>query len=61
MKTHVVDPDNVGTFVARILADPRTLNKRVMASSAIMSFNDMFDVVEELAGEKPQRKYVRGP
>ncbi|KAH7133754.1 hypothetical protein EDB81DRAFT_903960 [Dactylonectria macrodidyma] len=58
IKTHVVDPDNVGTFVARILADPRTLNKRVMASSAIMSFNDMFDVVEELAGERPQRKYI---
>ncbi|KAJ4264218.1 hypothetical protein NW762_005412 [Fusarium torreyae] len=58
MKTHVVDPERVGTFVARILADPETINKRVMASEAAMSFNEMFDTAEALTGEEIRRKYI---
>jgi nucleoside-diphosphate-sugar epimerase len=58
MKTNVVDPESVGTIVARILADPRTVDRRVMASETAMSFNEMFDTAEALAGEKIKRKYV---
>lgn len=58
MKTHVVDPESVGRFIARILADPRTINKRVMASETVMPFNEMFDTAEALAGEDIKRKYV---
>lgn len=59
MKTQVVDPEHVGTFIARILADPRTINRRVMASDAAMSFNEMFDTAEAVTGENIERKYVR--
>lgn len=55
---HVVDPESVGTFIARILADPRTINRKVMASETTMSFKEMFDTAETLAGEKTKRKYV---
>lgn len=61
MKTYVVDNEDVGNFVARIIADPRTINKRVMAAGASLSFNEMFGIAEELTGEKALRKYVRLP
>lgn len=61
MKTYVVDNEDIGRFVARIIADPRTINKRVMAAGASLSFNDMFGIAEDLTGEKPVRKYVRPP
>ncbi|UPL03916.1 hypothetical protein LCI18_014850 [Fusarium solani-melongenae] len=58
MKTNVVDNDDVGRFVARILADSRTINKKVMASGAAISFNEMFGIAETLTGEKVERKQV---
>ncbi|KAJ0117466.1 isoflavone reductase [Diaporthe amygdali] len=58
MKTYVVDNEDVGNFVARIIADPRTINKRVMAAGASLSFNEMFGIAEELTGEKALRKYA---
>ena len=58
MKTYVVDSEDLGEFVARIIADPRTINKRVMAAGASLSFNEMFGIAEELTGEKPARKHV---
>lgn len=60
-KTYVVDNEDIGRFVARIIADPRTINKRVMAAGATLSFNEMFGIAEELTGEKPALKYVRTP
>lgn len=59
METYVVDNEDIGKFVARIIADPRTINKRVMAAGASLSFNDMFGIAEDLTGEKAVRKYVR--
>lgn len=61
MKTFVVDNEVIGRFVARIVADPRTVNERVMAAGASLSFNEMFDIAEELTGEKADRKTVRSP
>lgn len=61
MKTYVVDNEDVGRFVARIIADPRTINKRVMAAGDNLSFNEMFGMAEELTGEKVARKTVRPP
>jgi len=58
MKTYVVDNEDVGKFVARIIAEPRTINKRVMAAGASLSFNEMFGIAEELTGEKPVLKHV---
>lgn len=61
MKTYVVDNEDIGKFVARVIADPRTINKRVMCAGASLSFNEMFGVAEELTGEKPVLKYVCSP
>ncbi|KAK2772260.1 isoflavone reductase family protein [Colletotrichum kahawae] len=58
MKTYVIDNEDVGKFVARIIVDPRTVNKRVMAAGASMSFNEMFAVAEELTGETVTRNHV---
>lgn len=58
MKTYVVDNEHIGKFVARIITDPRTIGKRIMAAGASLSFNDMFGIAEDLTGEKPVREYV---
>ncbi|CAH0004405.1 unnamed protein product [Clonostachys byssicola] len=58
VKTHVIDNQDVGRLVARIITDPRTINKRVMASGTALSFDDMFAIAEELTGEKPERRNV---
>ncbi|KAJ5018831.1 Isoflavone reductase-like protein TP7 [Colletotrichum sp. SAR 10_99] len=58
MKTYVIDNEDVGKFVARIIVDPRTVNKRVMAAGASMSFNEMFTIAEELTGDLVTRKHV---
>ncbi|RSL39383.1 hypothetical protein CEP53_014097 [Fusarium sp. AF-6] len=57
MKTCVVDNLDVGKFVAKIIVDDRTVNQKVMANGDILSLNEAFDMVEELTGEKPERKY----
>ncbi|EQB48605.1 isoflavone reductase [Colletotrichum gloeosporioides Cg-14] len=58
MKTYVIDNEDVGKFVTRIIVDPRTVNKRVMAAGASMSFNEMFAIAEELTGDIVTRKHV---
>ncbi|CAH0019296.1 unnamed protein product [Clonostachys rhizophaga] len=58
IKTHVIDNEDVGRLVARIITDPRTINKRVMASGTALSFDDMFAIAEELTGEKPEPRNV---
>ncbi|CAH0058009.1 unnamed protein product [Clonostachys solani] len=56
VKTYVIDNEDIGDLVAQIITDPRTINKRVMASGTALSFNDMFHIAEELIGEKPEPK-----
>ncbi|KAF4871422.1 Isoflavone reductase-like protein TP7 [Colletotrichum siamense] len=58
MKTYVIDNEDVGRFVARIIVDSRTVNKRVMAAGASMSFNEMFAIAEKLTGDTVTRKHV---
>ncbi|KAF5483304.1 Isoflavone reductase-like protein TP7 [Colletotrichum fructicola] len=58
MKTYVIDNEDVGRFVARIIVDSRTVNKRVMAAGASMSFNEMFAIAEELTEDTVTRKHV---
>lgn len=59
MPTHVVDCADIGKLIPRIIVDPRTINQKVMASSAMMSFNEMFAIAEELSKEKVMKKEVR--
>ncbi|KAF0319217.1 isoflavone reductase [Colletotrichum asianum] len=58
MKTYVIDNEDVGKFVARIFVDSKTVNKRVMAAGASMSFNEMFAIAQELRGDTVSRKHV---
>lgn len=54
----VTDLRDVGKYVARIISDPRTLNKMVFAYSEIFTYSQMYDLMEKLSGEKLHRKYV---
>lgn len=53
--THTTD---IGRFVAKIVADPRTLNKKVFAYNQVLTRNQIYDILERLSGEKLERKYV---
>ncbi|KAK0380166.1 hypothetical protein CLIM01_02468 [Colletotrichum limetticola] len=60
MPTHVVDCADIGKLIPRIIVDPRTINQKVMASSATMSFNEMFAIAEELSKKKVMKKDLQG-
>ncbi|KAI1473783.1 hypothetical protein K445DRAFT_271344 [Daldinia sp. EC12] len=50
-------PD-IGTYVAKIIADPRTLNKKVFAHTETLTPIQMRELLEELSGEKITRNYM---
>ncbi|KAJ0166210.1 putative pinoresinol-lariciresinol reductase 3 [Colletotrichum tanaceti] len=50
--------DDIGQWVAKIIADPRTLNKAVFVYSETWTQQQIFDKVEELSGEKLERNYL---
>lgn len=52
----VTDLRDVGRFVARIIKDPRTLNKKVFTWSDELSQNQIYDLMEKLSGEKIDKK-----
>ncbi|GJC83613.1 isoflavone reductase-like protein [Colletotrichum liriopes] len=54
----MTDLRDVGKYVARIVADHRTLNQRVFAYTELRSQNEIYDLIEKLSGEKLQRKYL---
>ncbi|KAK7053834.1 glycoside hydrolase [Favolaschia claudopus] len=58
MPTMMSDLRDVGPFVARIIKDPRTLNKSVFAWSDILSQNEIFEIMESISGEKIQPTYT---
>ena len=51
MPTALADLRDVGRYVARIIADPRTLNKRVHVYSELYAQNRVYEVVEGISGE----------
>ncbi|PGG99547.1 hypothetical protein AJ79_08484 [Helicocarpus griseus UAMH5409] len=53
----LTDLRDVGPFVARIIADDRTLNKYIYTWSDVLSENEIFNIVEEMSGEKIEREY----
>ncbi|KAJ7286373.1 hypothetical protein C8J57DRAFT_1446898 [Mycena rebaudengoi] len=56
--TMLTDLRDIGPFVARIIKDPRTLNKYVVTYSDVLSENEIFAILEEMSGEVIERKYV---
>lgn len=57
-RTHVRD---IGHYVARIVADSRTLNKAVFAYNEVLTQHQIFDILERLSKESLERKYVCYP
>ncbi len=54
----LTDLTDVGRFAARIITDPRTLNKLVFAYDEVSTLNQIWDVVEKETGESISRKSV---
>ncbi|KAI1444139.1 NAD(P)-binding protein [Annulohypoxylon stygium] len=52
------DLPDIGTYVAKIVVDPRTLNKKVFAYTEVLSTNQVDQLIEELSGEKAIRKHL---
>lgn len=42
----------MGRFVARIIKDERTLNKKVFTYSDLLSQNEIISIMEKASGEK---------
>lgn len=47
----MVNPDHIGDFVARIIADPRTLNQYVFAYEDELSLKEIYELCSQAAGE----------
>lgn len=54
----ITDLRDIGRYIAKIIADERTLNRMVFAYNTVMTQNQIFDLVEEISGEKLDRNYV---
>ncbi|KAF5608476.1 isoflavone reductase P3 [Fusarium subglutinans] len=52
------DLPDVGRWVARIIADPRTMNKMVFAYNTVLTMNQAYDMLEKASGEKTERSYI---
>ena len=57
----ITDLRDVGRFVARIVADERTLNRYVFAWAEEMTEKEIYSVMEEVSGEKLPVNFVRVP
>ncbi|KAI1850976.1 hypothetical protein JX265_007301 [Neoarthrinium moseri] len=49
---------DIGNYVAKIIVDPRTLNKKVFAYTDVHTYHEVHDLMERLSGEKTARSYV---
>ncbi|RSL73853.1 hypothetical protein CEP54_000232 [Fusarium duplospermum] len=52
------DLQDVGRWIARIIADTRTLNKMVFAYNSVLTMNQVYDMSEEASGERIDRNYI---
>ncbi|KAF7515341.1 hypothetical protein PCG10_003382 [Penicillium crustosum] len=54
----ITDVRDIGKYVARIIVDPRTVNRMVLAYNEVRTHNQLYDLLESLSGEKMERKFV---
>ncbi|EEU37947.1 uncharacterized protein NECHADRAFT_88293 [Fusarium vanettenii 77-13-4] len=54
----MTDVKDIGRYVARVIADPQTLNRMVFAYTELHTTNQVYDIVEKQSDEKIERKYM---
>lgn len=54
----LADVGDIGRYVAKVIVDPRTLNKRVFVYNEVFTQNQIYDLIERLTDEKIPRRYV---
>ncbi|KAF2177089.1 isoflavone reductase [Zopfia rhizophila CBS 207.26] len=54
----LADIRDIGQYVARIITDSRTLNKKVHVYNEVYTQNQVYDLLEKLSGEKLERRYI---
>jgi len=54
----LTDKRDIGKFVARILKDERTLNKKIFTAGEVLSQNEILALMEKKSGEKIPVTYV---
>ncbi|KAH6685053.1 isoflavone reductase [Plectosphaerella plurivora] len=52
------DNRDIGRYVAKIITDPRTLNKAVFAYSEVLTHRQIWGAVERASGEKLEYNYI---
>jgi len=57
----LTDKRDIGKYVARIIVDPRTLNRAVFGYSQVWTQTEVFDLLEKVTGESAPREYVCFP
>ncbi|CAG8417245.1 unnamed protein product [Penicillium salamii] len=57
----LADIRDVGRYVANIIADPRTLNKKVHVFNEVHTQNEVYDLLESVSGGKLDREYILEP
>lgn len=57
-RTALTDLADIGKYVARIIADPRTLNKLVFAYNEVTTQDRVWRTVEAITGETIPRQYL---
>ncbi|OQD84177.1 hypothetical protein PENSOL_c131G06012 [Penicillium solitum] len=58
MPTTLIDLRDIGRYMAKIISDPRTLNKKIFAYNVVSTQNKIHELMEELSEEKIFRNYV---
>lgn len=53
--TAVTKLEDVGRYLALVIADPRTLNKKVFVYNHVVTRNEIYDSLERVSGEKLER------
>ncbi|KAJ6110742.1 hypothetical protein N7486_002977 [Penicillium sp. IBT 16267x] len=56
--TALTDLRDIGRYMALIINDPRTLNKKVLAYNLVSTQNEIYNLMEEISEEKIDRNYV---
>ncbi|CAN8100264.1 unnamed protein product [Discula destructiva] len=54
----LTDKDDIGIYVAKVIADPGTINKKVLIYSEVQTLNQVWALVADITGEEPLKKIV---